>query len=446
MAPLQGWQFQDSDRSSWDIVWTCLTTIFACTWTILHQNVPPRSASENLVTAIKLVRWTMTFLAPELLFLVALNELWSARSLARRCNAAQERTGSSNSPTGEPTSWLYNRTRPLSDAHAVDDMHLYPLPARWTVAHCFCVQMNGVTLETEDGWIFYVREDQIVAFIEAGVMRSPDFTDRDITYRAKSDAFAKAFTIFQSTWVIVNIVARAGYNLPITPLEFSTLAYVACALMTYACWWNKPQGMAVPITLFLQALIQSLTDAFPERWEHCRVFSRGRVSTAFRRWGTKLETEIRNEPAEGGLTRGDSGQTTNEESFVNTASALSGLVFCGLHVAAWNFPFPTRAEAIAWRVFALTGLGSVAVVYVVGQAPVTLAWLREKGATLPRWIRRFGDLDEGISGGEMFLSLFFPLLYVLARLGLAALTLSSLRALPAGCYTAVVWVESIPHI
>lgn len=85
-------------------------------------------------------------------------------------------------------------------------------------------------------------------------------------------------------------------------------------------------------------------------------------------------------------------------------------------------------------------------VYVVGQGPVTLAWLREKGATLPRWIWKFGDPDEGFTGGELFLSFFFLLLYVLARLGLAALTLSSLRALPAGCYTAVVWLESIPHI
>lgn len=342
MESQKGWQFEDSDRSSWDIVWTCLTTIFACTWTILHQNVPARHVSENQVTAFKLLTWTMTVLAPELLFLMALDEFWDSRAMARRCNAAQESTDSSDSATGEPTSWLYNRISALSEAtHALDDMQLYPLPARWTVAHCFCVKMNGVTLQTEDGWIFYVREDQIVAFIEAGVIRNCDFTDRDISDRAKSDGFAKAFTIFQSTWVFVNIVARAGYNLPITPLEFSTLAYVACALMTYACWWNKPQGMAVPITLFLRFTraglplrIQSLTDVFPKRWEHRRVFSRSRVGTAFRRLGTELETGFMTEPAEGGIRRGYSGRTTSEESFSNTLIALSGLVFCGIHVAA----------------------------------------------------------------------------------------------------------------
>lgn len=85
-------------------------------------------------------------------------------------------------------------------------------------------------------------------------------------------------------------------------------------------------------------------------------------------------------------------------------------------------------------------------VYLVGQGPISLAWLRDKGVTLPRWIERFGDLEEGFTGGELFLSFFSLLLYVLARLGLAALTLSSLRALPAGSYTAVVWLDSIPHI
>lgn len=84
--------------------------------------------------------------------------------------------------------------------------------------------------------------------------------------------------------------------------------------------------------------------------------------------------------------------------------------------------------------------------YVVGQGPTTLTWLRDKGATLPRWTQRFSDLEGGFTGGEVVLSCLFLLLYVLARLGLMALTLSSLRALPAGAYTAVVWLESIPHI
>jgi hypothetical protein len=36
---LISWQLEVNGRSTWDILWPCLTTIFACTWTILHFNV-----------------------------------------------------------------------------------------------------------------------------------------------------------------------------------------------------------------------------------------------------------------------------------------------------------------------------------------------------------------------------------------------------------------------
>ena len=85
-------------------------------------------------------------------------------------------------------------------------------------------------------------------------------------------------------------------------------------------------------------------------------------------------------------------------------------------------------------------------IYLVGQVPPTLTWLRDKGVTLPRWAQGLSDREEGFTAGEIFLSFLSLLLYVLARLGLVGLTLSSLRALPASAYTAVVWLDSIPHI
>ncbi|KAL2850414.1 hypothetical protein BJX68DRAFT_266624 [Aspergillus pseudodeflectus] len=164
---LQGWQFNDSSRSSWDIVWTCLTTIFACTWTILHLGVPARNKSQALIIAAKLWVFTFNFLAPETIGLTAPEELWRVRSLRER----------------------------------------------W-----------GLILEAEDEWIYYVLRDQICALIEAGVIKCYTFTNSEIPDRAKADEFAKFFTVCQSLWVTVNIVGRAGYDLPITLFEFSALA------------------------------------------------------------------------------------------------------------------------------------------------------------------------------------------------------------------------------
>jgi hypothetical protein len=38
---------QDSRRTIWSIVWSCLTTIFLCTWVALHPNVAFRPEKPN---------------------------------------------------------------------------------------------------------------------------------------------------------------------------------------------------------------------------------------------------------------------------------------------------------------------------------------------------------------------------------------------------------------
>ncbi|KAL5045595.1 hypothetical protein BDW71DRAFT_208138 [Aspergillus fruticulosus] len=453
---LQGWTFNDNSRSSWDIVWTCLTTIFACTWTVLHMPVPRRNSSESLVLARKLTIWTIALFAPEQIVLIASDEFWRVWSLRVRCNGAQVE---SDRRTGEPDSWLYRRTKPLAEvalaAGGEDrELNLHPVPAHWTLAQCWCVQMDGVTLETDDGWIFCVGADQMTAFIEAGVIRCSDFTEREIKDRAKADTLAKTFTVCQSTWVTANIVARAGYDLPITPFEFSTLSYVACAIMAYACWWYKPQDMAVPIAIPLRytrdaipADIRKVTDARPNCWVHRHVIppSEG-IGTGFAFIGSKYQQGAVDEPASGIKTRGYRGLSLREEWWLNTFAGFAAFLFCGIHVAAWNFAFPTHAEAIAWRVFSLVALGMPVIVYIMGQAPLVARLLKDRGVPLPSFLDGFADPRGKYSMFEVYVPLVCILVYALARLGLVALSFSSLRALPSGTYISVDWLGSIPHV
>ncbi|KAL3433267.1 hypothetical protein BDV09DRAFT_186861 [Aspergillus tetrazonus] len=357
---LEGWTFNDNSRSSWDIVWTSLTTIFACTWTVLHMSVPRRNSSEGLILARKLIFWTIALFAPEEIVLIASEEFWGVWSLRARCNVAQ---AASDSRTGEPDSWLYRRTKPLAEvtlAAGCEDreLKLHPVPARWTLAQCWCVKMGGLTLETEDG----------------------DFTEREIKDRAKADTLAKTFTVCQSAWVTANIVARAGYGLPITPFEFATLSYVGCAIMAYACWWKKPQDMAVPITIPLR----HKRDAMPAE-------IRRPVSAGFALIGSNLHRMVVDEPASGVMRREFRGLSLWEEWWLNTFAGFAALLFCGIHVAAWNFSFPTDAEAIAWRVFSLVALAMPVIVYLIGQAPLVARWLKGRGVPLPSFLDDFAE-------------------------------------------------------
>ncbi|RDW58569.1 uncharacterized protein DSM5745_11260 [Aspergillus mulundensis] len=450
---LEGWTFNDNSRSSWDIVWTCLTTIFACTWTVQHMSVPRRNTSEGLITARRWILFTVALFAPEETVLLASDQFWHVWSLQARCNAAQ---AESDRKTGHHDSWLVQRAKPLAPGAVtgISEGDLHPVPTRWTLGQCWCVQMDGVTLETADGWIFYVGMDQMTAFIEAGVIRCSDFSEREIKDRAKADTFAKLFTICQSAWVTANIVARAGYGLPITPFEFTTLAHVACGIMAYACWWRKPQDMAVPITIPLRHTreglpieLKRLMDARPKSWMHRHVIPpRESISTGFAIVGGLYQTAAVDAPRSGVIKRGYRGLSLQAEWWLNTFAAVAAGAFCGIHVAAWAFPFPTPTETLAWRTFSLVALSMAIIVYILGQAPLAAQWLKQNGAPLPSFMDNLSDPAGRYTWVEIYVPLICIAVYAVARLGLVALTFSSLRALPTGAYLGVDWLGSIPHV
>ncbi|KAJ5989579.1 hypothetical protein N7481_004789 [Penicillium waksmanii] len=248
----EGWQLDDNSRSSWDIFWTCVSTILACTWTALHLKVPKRSEHNGDTMSVKPATWTCALLAPELMAMVAVGELRQAMSIVTRCNSAFKALASN-----EDTS----RDLPLHTAGSSSDE-----PSslkRWTAIQGFCIDMRGAILVTEDEWTYPVLPRNVVPLIETGVIKHSHLRERDIQDRAKADALAKALTMLQTFWVTCNIIARAAYNLPITPLEISTVAYAVCAAITYAVWWHKPKDMITPITIYLPYGRES--DAMPRR-------------------------------------------------------------------------------------------------------------------------------------------------------------------------------------
>ena len=111
----------------------------------------------------------------------------------------------------------------------------------------------------------------------------------------------------------------------------------------------------------------------------------------------------------------------------------------------WNFVFPTPTENMAWRVFALIAASMACVVYIVGQAPPLATWLAKIGLLSSR-STEWAKADAPYTAAEGFLSFGAFGVYVIARLGIFALTFASLRALPVACYESIDWLASIPHL
>ena len=58
-------------RTIWDIIWGCLTTLVACTWVSVHPNFPRKDSSfwRIILARLELVAWTIV--APEVIIVWA---------------------------------------------------------------------------------------------------------------------------------------------------------------------------------------------------------------------------------------------------------------------------------------------------------------------------------------------------------------------------------------
>lgn len=71
-------------RTVWDIIWSCVTTFFACTWIAIHPNMPGPYEGRVQLIVRRLGLMVLGLLVPELVIVWALRQWFGARSLARK--------------------------------------------------------------------------------------------------------------------------------------------------------------------------------------------------------------------------------------------------------------------------------------------------------------------------------------------------------------------------
>ena len=75
-------------------------------------------------------------------------------------------------------------------------------------------------------------------------------TVSDIRDRSKGDFLSKGIAILQTTWFILQCVARREQGLALTELELVTLALASLNATTYMFWWHKPLGVQEPVRIY----------------------------------------------------------------------------------------------------------------------------------------------------------------------------------------------------
>ena len=291
-APAHNWWVHEPQgRGTWDIVYSCFTTLSLCAWTAFHPNVPFKDSDTRF--AFTRVGWMLvSIFLPEMVLYCAWDQWWAARCLKHEINRlGQRRKGekvtreflnSDNSSCEVCSNQRLLTALNLSlDEQIVgsEDSDQSPGPTTrgpeiiqdhsiyikgpeedrvsssggfvpWTTEQAYYAVCGGLAIDTSS----FSKQPRmtltakgIVLLAEIGLL--PQVSKEDVDDRSKADSIAKILVCTQAIWFLLRCFARRVYGLPLTLLEIHTMTHIACALLLYTIWFKKVYCASRPILI-----------------------------------------------------------------------------------------------------------------------------------------------------------------------------------------------------
>ena len=453
-------------RSIYNILWSCLSTIFACTWITVHPNIPAPGDSQWAVLRRRLVIMGYFLLSPEFVIMWAARQHFGARDMTKKHEKHHK---------------------------------------GWTRGHAFFLIMGGFTLHEEGKPVRVLEARDLEELSEAGKIEWPTITKEEIADRSKGDYLSKTIVLFQTTWFIGQCIARGVCGLTVTELEVATAAFASLTGVIYYLWWDKPLDVrcSIPVHLLSHRLrkieediqkeetgpqnilppgisVEEITerdgnvvvnpnplpatsiqlntptpDPAPTRMQRFRAFRRGAceeygtlvgLGYVFIGFPLKRFLGAFNEMSDR-KTVGDQSlrvptfyapcNNDDPNDLIPLAPAMcAATVFGAIHCIPWSFHFATLQERWVWRISAI----------LVSGLPFSLVAFQILFSTF--YDRQYNETTWWKLCENIFLLIFIVIasLYIMARILLLVLPLVALRALPPGAYVQLNWVSFLPHI
>ena len=448
-----------STRGTLEIVTASLLTIIACTWSVLHLNVPALGDS-ILTKTMRRLKWTLiTIVFPEMIFVNAMEEWLLARYFMKQMTNLEERgtIASEEEFLGSNrivTRWtVANGKKPTTP----DDAFVHKRNI-WTLTHSYYANMGGIRIMTRDPsnpkyYELYILDGDYLISTDFDPVYHPlkwlAITEDEILDKSKSESFAKAIASLQFAYLVLSAISRAVRRLGLAQLEIFVLASAVLAILNYVSYWNKPQNVDVPTTIFMPKFSNDVERDLEirkslEAWlgDHDR-----RIIPCKEEWiidhsrtadyvNHGLDTTEKWMHSRSLVKMVSKGRVDNFDPLGTvgwghgkTIIAISGLVifiFGGIHLLAWNFDFPTAAERIIWR-------SSSVAILVVPFVSVGLIWTH---------LDVYGVFLSTLNDILLY---FFIAIYIIARLAIITIAFTSLREMPADVYITT-WATYLPSV
>ncbi|KAJ7760852.1 hypothetical protein DFH07DRAFT_771644 [Mycena maculata] len=418
-------------RTIWNIIWSSLTTIFSCTWVAVRPNIPSpvktqamsfwerlwHSVESSVSNRLRL--FVIALFVPECILAWAIRQWLEAGRIARK---------------HEDSDW----TRAHGFFVIMGGFHLFESPLDGPREENGKPPQQNILAEppflhphTNGNPIRRIDEKELFSPNNGLQFSLP--TEREITDRCKGDGLAKSFVLIQTTWFLMQCIARGIERLPVTKLELVACAYAIVNSAVYFFWWNKPLSAGFPVRVLGTpgAPQQQLDQLEATEWlfvghlAHIAIvhvlgvpdadvsFAELKMAPMF--WSNTLQHIV---------------------FLADAITSLIGVLFGAIHCIAWSFPFPSLTEGMLWRI-------SCAGMVVLPSLLLPIGWLLFRFPVdfkLPEWVQRL--LTFFLLG----LLLLATLVYIFGRITTLTLALTTLRSLPPAAYETVHWTTFIPHV
>jgi hypothetical protein len=201
--------------------------------------------------------------------------------------------------------------------------------------------------------------------------KMPLISADDIIDKSKTDSFARIVSVAQITWIVAQVLTRVARRLAVSQLEIAVVAFSTCAIIIYILYWKKPKSVLIPCTV--------LTFPGPIPLEITRKESIIKKTESMLRsfFGAELVRydarhplpQKNGHPIPNDVVLGTFAQGGETAFYFVLGLGLGSSLFGGIHVAAWNFTFPTKVELILWRVASIYCTVFFGSVYCAENAP-----------------------------------------------------------------------------
>ena len=212
----------------------------------------------------------------------------------------------------------------------------------WTLTHMQFALARGFYTRTQEGDRYECDITQLEKFIKTKSIDVPPITEEELQARGKGDVMVKLIALLQIIWFAVQTLFRGIQHYQITALEIMTVTFVFCTVFTYGMRWYQPQDVLYPVVLEI-CNVAPATEGITPAQNRDRSRHLGEDASTPTRRPARVQT--------------DALDTFDPKLAENLSAILFGFFACGfgaLHCLAWNSPFPTLKEKLAWRICSAT--------------------------------------------------------------------------------------------